>query len=239
MSKTSCVQPLSCDEAFLDVTGLGDPEAVARELRAHILSQTGCTASAGIGPNMLLARLATKKAKPNGQSLINAVQVGAHAANAAGAGSSSSVLVPVHPNQMLGMQADEELLKLEVGELPGVGWSLCEKLKGLGVNSVAEVRQTRRDILQRELGTKTGHLVSPRARATCLCNCVISAVPGRMMPDSCSCLCTKVWEYAHGRDERVVEPPQARKSVGAEINYGVRFDGEADAESFVDQLAGT
>jgi hypothetical protein len=36
----------------------------------------------------------------------------------------------------------------------------------------------------------------------------------------------------------VVEPPQARKSVGAEINYGVRFTGEADAENFVDQLAG-
>lgn len=75
MQKTSCVQPLSCDEAFLDVTGLGDAEAIARELRADILSQTGCTASAGIGPNMLLARLATKKAKPKGQYLINPIQV--------------------------------------------------------------------------------------------------------------------------------------------------------------------
>lgn len=47
-----------------------------------------------------------------------------------------------------------------------------------------------------------------------------------------------MWDYAHGRDARVVEPPQARKSVGAEINYGVRFNGEADAEIFVEQLAG-
>jgi nucleotidyltransferase/DNA polymerase involved in DNA repair len=69
------VQPLSCDEAFLDVTGLGDAEAIAAELRAQILAQTGCSASAGIGPNMLLARLATKKAKPDGQCLINPVQV--------------------------------------------------------------------------------------------------------------------------------------------------------------------
>lgn len=59
------------------------------------------------------------------------------------------------------MQADEQLLKLEVGELPGVGWSMCEKLKGLGITSVADVRNTRRDVLQREMGTKTGLLVSP------------------------------------------------------------------------------
>lgn len=75
MQQTSSVQPLSCDEAFIDVTGLGDPEAIARQLRAQIEAETGCTASAGIGPNMLLARLATKRAKPNGQFHINPVQV--------------------------------------------------------------------------------------------------------------------------------------------------------------------
>ena len=78
MEETCSVQPLSCDEAFMDVTGLGDPEAIAGKLRAQIEADTGCTASAGIGPNMLLARLATKRAKPNGQFLINSVQVGAH-----------------------------------------------------------------------------------------------------------------------------------------------------------------
>lgn len=75
MQQTSSVQPLSCDEAFIDVTGLGDPEVIARQLRAQIEAETGCTASAGIGPNMLLARLATKRAKPNGQFHINLVQV--------------------------------------------------------------------------------------------------------------------------------------------------------------------
>ncbi len=87
MSYTSIVQPISCDEAFLDVTGLSappittatgtnpapaapvrpDPEALAARLRSDIHTATGCTASAGIGPNLLLARLATKRAKPNGQ----------------------------------------------------------------------------------------------------------------------------------------------------------------------------
>lgn len=46
---TSCVQPLSCDEALLDVTGLtgGDPEAMAKAMRAEIEQATGCTASVG------------------------------------------------------------------------------------------------------------------------------------------------------------------------------------------------
>lgn len=70
MRYTGCVQPLSCDEAYLDVTGLGDPEDIARRIRSDIVTTTGCTASAGIGPNVLLARLATKKGKPNGQCRV-------------------------------------------------------------------------------------------------------------------------------------------------------------------------
>ncbi|EIE26541.1 DNA/RNA polymerase, partial [Coccomyxa subellipsoidea C-169] len=151
--------------AFMDVTGLGDPEAIAGKLRAQIEADTGCTASAGIGPNMLLARLATKRAKPNGQFLINSVQV----------------------------------------DLPGVGWSMREKLKALGITSVADVRNSRLTMLQHELGTKSG---------------------------------TLVWDYAHGRDDRVVAPSQVRKSVGAEINYAVRLDSVGDADKFVDELAG-
>ena len=75
MSTTAAVQPVSVDEAFLDVTGLGDPEQVATSLRARILQQTGCTSSAGISHNMLLARLATKAGKPNGQFRLTPDQV--------------------------------------------------------------------------------------------------------------------------------------------------------------------
>lgn len=75
MEVSSCVQPLSCDEAFVDITGLGDPDLIVSELRARIVEATGITASAGIGSNMLLARLATKRAKPNGQFNINPSQV--------------------------------------------------------------------------------------------------------------------------------------------------------------------
>lgn len=72
---TPLVQPVSVDEAFLDVTGLGDPEELASAIRDKIFKATGCTASAGISHNMLLARLATKTAKPNGQYLLPKSQV--------------------------------------------------------------------------------------------------------------------------------------------------------------------
>lgn len=61
------MEPISCDEAFLDITGLGDPENTVKALRQKIFEETECTASAGIGPNLLLARLATRRGKPNGQ----------------------------------------------------------------------------------------------------------------------------------------------------------------------------
>lgn len=75
MEISSSVQPISCDEAFVDITGLGDPDQIVRQLRGRIVAATGINASAGIGPNMLLARLATKRAKPNGQVNINPSQV--------------------------------------------------------------------------------------------------------------------------------------------------------------------
>ena len=78
LQATACVQPVSCDEAYLDVTGLGDPSEVATSIRQQILEATGCTASAGIGPCMLVARLATKKGKPNGQFRIQSDQVHLH-----------------------------------------------------------------------------------------------------------------------------------------------------------------
>ncbi len=52
------------------LSGLGDPQEIAAKMRGDIEAATGCTASAGIGPNLLLARLATKRAKPNGQFFV-------------------------------------------------------------------------------------------------------------------------------------------------------------------------
>jgi len=71
LSYTPLVEPLSLDEAFLDVTGLERYAwDVARELRARIFEETGLTSSAGIAPNKMLAKIASDWRKPNGQFAI-------------------------------------------------------------------------------------------------------------------------------------------------------------------------
>ncbi|KAK9825519.1 hypothetical protein WJX74_003581 [Apatococcus lobatus] len=175
LSTTACVQPISCDEAWLDVTGLGDPLKIAADVREAIWQATGCTASAGIGPNMLVARLATRKAKPNGAFYIK------------------------------GSEMEPHLVLMPVSDLPGVGWSLSHRLTGLGISTVADLRERSSAALQRELGGKTGQTL---------------------------------WNFAHGRDDRVVEPPKQRRSVGAECNWGIRFRDQAEAEDFLNGLAG-
>ncbi|KAK9867787.1 hypothetical protein WJX84_002274 [Apatococcus fuscideae] len=175
LATTACVQPISCDEAWLDVTGLGDPLKIAADVRAAIWQATGCAASAGIGPNMLLARLATRKAKPNGQFYIK------------------------------GSDMEPHLVLMPVSDLPGVGWSLSHRLTDMGISTVADLRERSSAALQRDLGAKTGQTL---------------------------------WNFAHGRDDRVVEPPKQRRSVGAECNWGIRFRDQSEAEEFLTGLAG-
>lgn len=71
------MQAVSCDEAFLDVTDseVEDHQLLASIIRKEIFDSTGCTASAGIARNMLMARLATRTAKPDGQCYIQADKV--------------------------------------------------------------------------------------------------------------------------------------------------------------------
>lgn len=66
------VQAMSCDEAILDITDLelDDPQLLASQIRKEISESTGCTASVGISSNMLMARLATRSAKPDGQCYL-------------------------------------------------------------------------------------------------------------------------------------------------------------------------
>jgi impB/mucB/samB family len=73
------VQPMSCDEAYLDITGCTDAMRMAEQIRSQIRQATGCNASVGIGPNILLANMATKKAKPDGVFQIDAKVLLAHA----------------------------------------------------------------------------------------------------------------------------------------------------------------
>ena len=101
------VMGVSVDEAYVDVTGLdGDPVQIAEDIRERIVTKTGCAASVGVGPNRLIARLATKKAKPDGSYHVPATS------------------------------AASFLASLPVAELPGVGKGTLEKLQREGVGSM-------------------------------------------------------------------------------------------------------
>src|SRR6266487_3760567 len=71
---TLLIEPLSLDEAYLDVTenlrAIPTASRTAAEIRAHIFDETGLTASAGISYNKFLAKLASDRRKPNGQFLV-------------------------------------------------------------------------------------------------------------------------------------------------------------------------
>ena len=76
---TDLVEPLSLDEAYLDVTenkkGIASANDIAREIRQRIFEETGLTASAGISVNKFLAKVASDYNKPNGQKTIHPIQI--------------------------------------------------------------------------------------------------------------------------------------------------------------------
>ncbi len=71
LETTHRIEPVSIDEAFLDASGLPyDPACLAMDIQRRILERTGLWASVGIGPNKLLAKMASKKAKPRGIRML-------------------------------------------------------------------------------------------------------------------------------------------------------------------------
>jgi DNA polymerase IV len=123
---TDLIEPLSLDEAFLDVTenkmGLPTATQVARAIRQQIRTELQLTASAGVAPNKFLAKIASDWKKPNG-------------------------LFVIQPEEM-----DTFLLPLPVGRLPGVGKVTEEKLKGFDVHTVADLRRLDLAVLESRFG---------------------------------------------------------------------------------------
>ncbi|KAL0939013.1 impb mucb samb family protein [Colletotrichum truncatum] len=185
------VQSVSIDEALVDITsiilsgagsdGIGvdedsiwreqeKAEQIALELRNKIKTSTGCAVSVGIGGNILLAKVALRRAKPAGQFQIK-------------------------PEQVLDIIGE-----LEVKDLPGVAYSLSGKLEEIGVKFVKDIRQVSKERLSSSLGPKTGE---------------------------------RLWEYARGIDRVEIGEQPPRKSVSAEVNWGIRFINQQEAEEFV------
>ncbi|KAK4165675.1 DNA repair protein rev1 [Cladorrhinum sp. PSN259] len=188
------VQSVSIDEALIDVTdivllaavstgvGVSDgsiwreqekADEIAHSLRAEIKEKTECDVSVGIGANILLAKIALRKAKPAGQYQIK-------------------------PEEVLDIVGD-----LKVDNLPGVAYSIGGKLEEIGIKLVRDMRETSKERLVTVLGPKTGG---------------------------------KLWEYARGIDSTEVGEQPIRKSVSADVNWGIRFINQEEAENFVRDL---
>ena len=124
---TDLIQPLSLDEAYLDVTadkrGLETAWLTAKEIRAAILRETGLTASAGVSYNKFLAKLASDHRKPNGQFAVT-------------------------PD--MGAAWVETL---PVSRFHGVGPVTAEKMKRLGIVSGADLRSKSLAFLQQHFGS--------------------------------------------------------------------------------------
>ncbi|XP_031814999.1 DNA repair protein REV1 isoform X3 [Sarcophilus harrisii] len=178
-SYTHNIEAVSCDEALVDITEILaetrlTPDEFANAIRTEIKDQTKCAASVGMGSNILLARLATRKAKPDGQYHLKPEEV------------------------------DDFIRGQLVTSLPGVGRTMESKLASLGIKTCGDLQYITMSKLQKEFGPKTGQML---------------------------------YRFCRGLDDRPVRTEKERKSVSAEINYGIRFTQPKEAEAFLLSLA--
>ncbi|XP_010021777.1 PREDICTED: DNA repair protein REV1 isoform X1 [Nestor notabilis] len=178
-SYTHNIEAVSCDEALVDITEILTetrltPDELANAIRTEIKAQTKCTASVGMGSNILLARMATRKAKPDGQYHLKPEEV------------------------------DDFIRGQLVTSLPGVGRAMESKLASLGIKTCGDLQCASMSKLQKEFGPKTGQML---------------------------------YRFCRGLDDRPVRTEKERKSVSAEINYGIRFTQPKEAEAFLLSLS--
>lgn len=123
---TALIEPLSLDEAFLDVTEnlqqIPSATEVAMRIREDIFQATGLTASAGVAPNKFLAKIASDWHKPNGICVIKPSQV------------------------------QQFIQNLPLKKIPGVGKVTQEKLKSLNLNTLGDLQQIDEALLIQHFG---------------------------------------------------------------------------------------
>ncbi|NSW55754.1 MAG: DNA polymerase IV [Armatimonadetes bacterium] len=129
---TPLVEPVSVDEAFLDVTGcerlFGPAPQIGRSIRDRIACEIGLSASVGVAPNKFLAKLASDHDKPGG-------------------------LVIIEPENVL-----EFLAPLPISRLWGVGKATEQRLRTLGIHTIGRLAEYPRDMLVRQFGVMGGQL---------------------------------------------------------------------------------
>ncbi|WP_281253206.1 DNA polymerase IV [Sphingomonas lenta] len=125
---TDAVEPLSLDEAYLDVTGAESARAVAEEIRARIRETTGLTASAGVSYNKFIAKLASDQNKPDGLCVI------------------------------LPGKGPAFVASLPVSRFHGVGPVTARKMERLGILTGADLRDRDLPFLQAHFGSYANYL---------------------------------------------------------------------------------
>ncbi|KAJ7227303.1 hypothetical protein GGX14DRAFT_629326 [Mycena pura] len=190
MSHADDLEAVSIDEALIDVTvavnhlrsaaaSAGSPHDPAKDfaerIRAEVKQATECEISIGVSHNILLARLATRRAKPAG----------------------SLHLVP--------SDVPDFIATLQITDLWGFAGSHRDKaLEKLGSTALKDLANKSRASLSDALGKKTGE---------------------------------KLYSAIRGIDDTELRSDKQRKSVSAEVNYGIRFESNNAAETFIFQLA--
>ncbi|CAH0400194.1 unnamed protein product [Chilo suppressalis] len=173
------IEAVSCDEMYVDCTELlkdidMSVQDFASSLRTEIKEKTSCPCSTGFGGNRLQARLATKKAKPDGQFFLTADLV------------------------------EDFMDGIKLKDLPGVGRQIAHKLEALGHQTCGSLQSLNMVTLQQHLGNKTG---------------------------------AQLFDQCRGRDSNPLSYYTIRKSVSAEVNYGIRFENIDQCLDFLKQLS--
>ncbi len=130
------IESIGLDEAFLDITGstLGTPEEIARLLKSRIKERLGLTASVGIGPNKLVAKIASDLEKPDGLTIIRPEEV------------------------------EERLAPLPARSIWGVGRVTDEHLKSIGIHTLGQLANAPDELLSEHFGANWGIELKLRAR---------------------------------------------------------------------------
>lgn len=134
-SHTPYVQSMSCDEALLEFEASTDGVALAVRIRDEIFTQTQCSASVGISFNILLAKMASKRAKPDGIFQIRDLE-----------------------------QAEAFMSSRKITDLPGVGRRMTAQLEVLGLQDMPQVLSISKNDLVRHFGKTTGEMLYHFAR---------------------------------------------------------------------------
>jgi DNA polymerase-4 len=125
---------IGLDEAYLDLSGLPAPHAQMRRLARRIEEQTRLVCSIGIGPNKLVAKVASDAEKPRGFVILSAAQ------------------------------ARERFADAPCGMIPGIGPKTAERLRESGLDTLAALRAAAPELLARRFGPRLGAALQARAR---------------------------------------------------------------------------